>query len=772
MSFSSFIHFLRFAASVAVMLVLAGCAATMHHRAGMSAMDSGDFAKAVTELQQAADLSPQDVQYQKDWLRNREIATNKLLTKAETAIAEGRSAEAEQQYRTILKYDRYNSRALAGLESLVESARAASDAAQAREAFKRGDTAQALQWAERALERMPNQPEAKAVKREVETLQAKEMTASPSLSNLYRKPINLEFRDASVKMVFDALSRTTGINFIFDRDVRGDQRTTVFVKQTTLEDAIDVILTTNQLEKKVLNASSVLIYPNTPAKTKEYQDLMVKAFYLSNIDSKTAANLLKTVLKLKEVYVDEKYHMLILRETPETIALAEKLIALQDLEEPEVMLEVEVLEVNRTRLLNLGIQLTNQLTVAPLSSSGLGTTGNTTNTTANQTLKLSDLKNLNADKLGITVPSATLNFQKVDGDANLLANPRLRVRDREKAKILIGDKVPVVTTTTTPNGFLSESIQYIDVGLKLEVEPEIHLRDEIVLKLGLEVSSLVGSVKTATGSQAYQIGTRNFNSSLRLKDGETQILAGLISDADRTDANRIPLLGDVPLLGRLFSSQKDDRQKTEIVMSITPHLIRNIQRKSPAAESFWSGTDTTLRTRPVQLRGADAPQAPQGTGGSTETPAARGASTPAAVPDTSGLKLIWKGPKQAKIGQPVTFELMADSQHTLRAAPLQLAFNPGQFDILSVQEGNFFSKAGKSNFSHVVDKASGRVSIGMASSEAAGVKGEGKLLTIEIKPLTAAANAEIAIIGLTPIGSTQAVTKPVLPVSHEFAIEQ
>ena len=769
MSFSFAIRFLRFTAAVVVPLVLAGCAASVHHRTGMSAMERGDFAEAVNELQQAADLAPQDVQYQKDWLRNREVATNKLLAKAEAAIVEGRSAEAEQHYRTILKYDRYNSRALAGLESLVESARAASDAAQAREAFKRGDTAQALQWAERALERMPHQPEAKAVKREVETLQAKEMTASPSLSNLYRKPINLEFRDASVKMVFDALSRTTGINFIFDRDVKGDQRTTVFVKQTTLEDAIDVILTTNQLEKKVLNASSVLIYPNTPAKTKEYQDLMVKAFYMSNIDPKTAANLLKTVLKLKEVYVDEKYHMLILRETPETIELAEKLIALQDLEEPEVMLEVEVLEVNRTRLLNLGIQLTNQLTIAPLPSSGLGTTGNTT---ANQTLTLTDLKNLNSDKLGITVPSATLNLQKVDGDANLLANPRLRVRDREKAKIMIGDKVPVVTTTTTPNGFLSESIQYLDVGLKLEVEPVIHLRDEIALKLGLEVSSLVGSVKTATGSQAYQIGTRNFNSSLRLKDGETQILAGLISDADRSDANRIPLLGDVPLLGRLFSSQKDDRQKTEIVMSITPHLIRNIQRKSPVAESFWSGTETTLRTRPVQLRGADATQATPGAGGSVETQAARTGSASAAVPDTSGLKLAWKGPKQVKAGQTMTLELMADSQHALRAMPLQLAFNPSQFEVLSVQEGDFFSKAGKSNFSQVVDKASGRVSVGLASSEAAGAKGEGKLLTIEIKPLTAAANAEIAIIGLTPIGSNQAVTKPALPVSYQLAIEQ
>lgn len=142
------------------------------------------------------------------------------------------------------------------------------------------------------------------------------------------------------------------------------------------------------------------------------------------------------------------------------------------------------------------------------------------NTTAPH-LKLSELLSLNRDSLSITAPSATINVQKIDGDANLLANPRLRVRDREKAKILIGDKVPVVTTTTTPNGFLSENIQYLDVGLKLEVEPEIRLRDEIGLKMSLEVSSVVATIKTTSGSQAYQIGTRNFNSVLRLKDGET-----------------------------------------------------------------------------------------------------------------------------------------------------------------------------------------------------------------------------------------------------------
>ncbi|HTD02722.1 secretin and TonB N-terminal domain-containing protein, partial [Undibacterium sp.] len=459
----------------------------MHHRNGMQAMEQQKYAEAVNELAQATEMKPDDIAYRKDWLRVREMATDKLLKSAAAALADGKYEEAERCYRSILKYERENARALAGLEASTHARSADADAGQARDALKKGDVARASELAARALTYVPAHAGARAVKRDVEALQAQQMLVAPSLGAMYKKPINLEFRDASVKMVFDVLSRTTGINFIFDREVKGDQRTTVFLKQTNLDDAIDVILSTSQLDKKILNASSVLIYPNTQAKTREYQDLMVKAFYLSNVDAKQISTMLKTVLKLKDVYVDDKYNLVILRENSETIALAEKLIALQDLEEPEVMLEVEVLEISRSRLLNLGIQVTDQFTITPL---GASSTTSPTNGASTQIIKLSDLKGLNSSTLGITLPSATINLQKTDGDTNLLANPRLRVRDREKAKILIGDKVPVVTTTSSAN-FVTENIQYLDVGLKLEVEPDIHLRDEIGLKIALEVSSLV-----------------------------------------------------------------------------------------------------------------------------------------------------------------------------------------------------------------------------------------------------------------------------------------
>lgn len=769
LSLRSFLSLLCLSAAV----LLGGCAAEMHHREGMQLVERADYKNGLRELQQAAELKPHDVVYRKDWLENREAAITKLLSKANKALADGDDSGAVTHYQAILEFDRENSRAKSGLDQLEKTKRANEELTQARDAFKHGDLVLAQQWLARAQENAPGLAEAKALKREIDTLQAKEILVTPSLSAIYKKPINLEFRDASVKMVFDALSRTTGINFIFDREVKGDQRTTVFLRQTTLDDAIDVILSTNQLDKKILNASSVLIYPNTPSKLKEYQDLVVKAFYLANVEAKQAANLLKTVLKIKEVFIDDKYNMLVIRENPETIALADKLIALHDLDEPEVMLEVEVLEVNRSRLLNLGVQFTNQFTIAPLGGgSSSGTVGTGTTGTSSPTLSLNDVRRLNSDLLGITLPSATINLQKVDGDANLLANPRIRVRDREKAKILIGDKVPVVTTTSTPNGFVAENIQYLDVGLKLEVEPDIHLRDEIGLKIALEVSSLVSTVKTNSGSLAYQIGTRNFNSALRLKDGETQILGGLISDEDRSSANRVPLLGDLPLLGRLFSSQNDNRQKTEIILSITPHLIRNIQRKDPAAESFWSGTESTLRLKPLQLRALDANSVkPQSTGAKIGVPVTSPApATPVSAANTSNLKLNWNGPAQAKVGEVLVLELNLNSVDTLRALPLQIAYNPAEFDIVDVQEGDFFNKGSKGNFSQVVDKSSGRISIGSSSGDAAGTKGDGRLLKISVRPLVASPEAEISVIGVTPIGSSQPVEKPLLPVSHKIAV--
>jgi general secretion pathway protein D len=749
-------------AGIATLLALAGCAAERHHWNGKRALEAGQFAQGVAELQQAAELSPQDVKFQRDWLTNKETATQRLLTLADNAIATQEYDNAEQHYRTILKFDRDNSRASAGVEKLVRMKLAAEDAARARAALKRGDQRHAAELAAVAIENDATQVEARAIRRELEALQSQQFEASPTLGIAYKKPVNLEFRDASVKMVFDALTRTTGINFVFDRDTRSDQRTTVLLRQTTLEDAIDVILATNQLEKKVLNPTSVLIYTASPAKTKEYQELMVRAFYLASAEAKNTASLLRTVLKIKDVFVDEKMNMLVLRETPDTIVLAEKLIRLHDLDQPEVMLEVEVLEINRSRLLDAGIKLTDKFTIQPLQAG---------------VMALSSASSLGRSQLGITPPSATVSINADNRESNLLANPRIRVRDREKARFMIGDKIPVITTTNSAVGFSSENIAYQDVGLKLEVEPEIRLHDEVGLKLSLEVSSLVSSVKTNNGSLAYQIGARSVSSVLRLKDGETQVLAGLINDEDRSSANGLPFLNELPILGRLFAAKQDNRNKTEIVLSITPRLIRNIQRNEPAAESFWSGTEANLRLKPLQLRtlqnGSDGAASPAGAASAAPAPVSPAIAAPAVelAPVAGAPELRWNGPTTATVGTPITVELWLSSPAPLRATSLQLGYDPAAYEVIAVKEGDFFTKIGKANFSHSVDKASGRIYVGGASASG-GAKEEGALVSIQLKPLQPAMETHLSVLTMTPIGHVKSVPAPALPLVRKFTIVQ
>jgi general secretion pathway protein D len=735
----------------------------------MKALYGKEYAKAVVELGTASELKPSDLAYRRDWLRAKESATEKLLEMSQAALADGDRQRAAHTYQSILQYDRDNERARAGLDKLATLSRAEEDATAARTALKGGDVARAAELTGRALRAAPAHAAALALKAELDALQTQELLAEPTLGAIYKKPINLEFRDAGIKLVFDALSRSTGINFIFDRDVRLDQRTTVFLKQTSIDDAIGVILATAQLEKKVLNPTSVLIYPSSQSKQREYQELVVRAFYLSNVEAKQTATLLRTVLKIKDAFVDDKYNMIVLREPPETIALAERLIRLHDLEEPEVMLDVEVLEINRSRLLNAGIQWSNQFTLSPLSITGGTQTGTST---APATMKLSDLRNLSSSTLGITAPSATVNLQKIDGDANLLANPRIRVRDREKAKIMIGDKVPVVTTTST-NTFVTENIQYLDVGLKLEVEPDIHLRDEVGLKIGLEVSSLVSTVKTNNGSQAYQIGTRNFSSALRLKDGETQVLAGLISDEERASANRIPLLGDIPLLGRLFGSQNDNHQKTEIVLSITPHLVRNLQRKDVASEAFWSGTEATLRNRPIALREMSSTPSVGDTKGSNVSISTRARAQEPVVPSPPGSpKLSWRGPEHVKVGSDVRLDLQFDSVEALRAASLQLAYQSTDFELVSVEAGDYFGKGGKGSFSKSHEPASGRLSVGMHAGDGTFGSGKGVAVSLTLRALRETLDSEVGIISFTPVGAEKAIVRPSLPIVHRVAISR
>ncbi len=561
-------------------------------------LNEGRTEEALAAFEKATREDPQNHVYRSEYFRVRAFAVAQWLVQADSLRAASQFEAAEELYRRVLKYDAANERATQGLAQVDLDRRHRALVAEADKLVKVEKYRDARELLGTVLAENPAQRDARQLQRQIEEKTTKPAVALLQLRSSVTKPISLELKDVPLRTVFDVIARAAGLNFLFDKDVRADQRTTIVVRDAQVEDVIKLILATNQLEQKVLNETTALIYPNTPQKLREYQDLVVKSFYIANADVRQTANLIRTILKTRDIFIDEKLNLLVMKDTPNAIRLAEKLIAAQDIAEPEVMLEVEVLEIGYNRLMELGIRFPGS---AAVSLVGGATAAGAAGTPGTLTLPELRSRDQNLVRLTFTDPLFLFSLRQTDGRTNLLANPRIRVKNKEKAKIHIGDRVPVITTTSAvAGGFVSQSVSYLDVGLQLEVEPLVYLEDDVGIKVGLEVSSITNTIQPpGGGTLVYQIGTRKTSTVLRLRDGETQILAGLISDEDRRNASRVPGLGDFPLLGRLFSSTSDTIVKTEIVLLITPRLMRTIVRPDARTTEFAAGTEASSSGGPL-----------------------------------------------------------------------------------------------------------------------------------------------------------------------------
>ncbi|MDR1349983.1 MAG: secretin and TonB N-terminal domain-containing protein [Zoogloeaceae bacterium] len=705
----------------------------MAHREGQALMAEGQIEQGLAKLEEAVRLEPRNAEYRIALANHRLSIINRMISDAEAARRATRFPDAEKLYRDVLMLDPANIMASQGLDALGRIRRHQVVLAEAAALFRQSsptDLSSASEKLRAILAEDPDFTSALLLKARIDEQRAKIMRPETSLAATFRKPISLEFRDAPLKSVLEMISKVSGLNFFYDHDIRPDLKTTIFAKNTTIEDALRLILITSQLEYKILNENSVLIYPNTPQKLKEYQTLTVRSFYLTNADVKEVANSIRTLVKSKDVVVDERLGIIIMRDTPEAIRMAERIVNLQDLSDPEVMLEVEIMEITRSRLLELGIQWPSQMSLSPLQVSG-------------QPLTWLDLRQLSMATTQVTIGNVVVNARKEDQDGNILANPRIRVRNKEKAKIQIGDRVPVITTTSTSTGFVSESVNYVDVGLKLEVEPNIYLNNEVAIKINLEVSNLVREIVSASGTLSYQIGTRGASTVLQLKDGETQILAGLINNEDRATANKIPLLGELPIAGRLFGSQKDDNLRSEILLSITPRIVRSIRRPDMLDAEFESGTENSigapsLRLSTVEPAGAPANASESPPASSTETSTDEDTAAPAATATTSTNVppvLNWQAPAQIRVGETFNAILRVKSETALRGMPVLLGFDPQVLQVVGVQEGDFFRKGGsQASFNYRQDPAQGRVFAALVRQDT-GVNGEGALVTVSFKAI-------------------------------------
>ena len=336
---------------------------------------------------------------------------------------------------------------------------------------------------------------------------------------------------------------------------------------------------------------------------------------------------------------------------------------------------------------------------------------------------------------------------------------------------MIGDRLPNVTTTSTATGFVSENIQYVDVGLKLEIQPTVFADNEVTIRISREVSTVVDKLQTKSGSWAYQIGTRNASTLLRLRDGENQVLAGLIRDDDLTTASRIPGLGDIPLLGRIFGTQRDEKNKTEIVLSITPRLVKDVRRPDATIAEFDSGSESMLRVRGEDLV-FDSPDKLSPATADRATNAFNNGSGPNEA-EARRTRLNVSGPTQAKVGETFVVQLAIEPGEPIASVPAILNYDRKVFDVIDVEEGDVLRQNnGTTAFSNRVDRNGGQVFATVARTTKDGVTEPGRVLAVRFKAMGKSSGSGIQVNTPTVMGPNGKLVDVAGPSTLSIAVSQ
>ena len=549
-----------------------GCATTGSYKSGMKAYKARRYDQAVVEFSQALAKKPDSTRYKVALARARISSAQEHFQKGDKYHKAGLLEEAIAEFQQAVYLDSSHQFAAAELQKAVGE-------------WQRKQEEQSWDL-ERAKKRAKTSPGREA----------------PRLSASANIPIVLRFKDENVKKIYDALSKATGVNFLYDERLPLDKKVSVDIADVTFEQAMDQLMTMNKHFYKILDETSIFIAEDTPQKHKELDDLVIQTFYLSNADVKDVQVLLRTLLDARQIAQNDRLNAITIRDTPERVQVAQKIIEANDKAKSELIIDIELLEVNRNILQNLGIDL--------FGVGASGGTGKTVNLSfgGGSSLPLNNLDLLKQAGSWLVgpIPGVVVNFLKTDADAQVIAKPQLRVSEGAKATVRIGDRIPIPNTTfnSAPTvggtvGVPITSFTYQNVGINIDLEPRVHHNREITLKGKVEISSLAGQVSAGGGLTQPIIGTREIESTIRLRDNETNILAGLIREEERRSLSGVPGLSDIPVLKRIFGNTETTIQSTDIVLMITPHIIRIPDISEEDLQALWVGTDSN-----VELRGA------------------------------------------------------------------------------------------------------------------------------------------------------------------------
>src|SRR6516225_11925037 len=543
---------------VLLCLVTGGCAASsaLHHAHGAERRQ--DYDMAVVEYTKALRLNPDDTEARVSLERAKLRAAQDHFVKARRLAATGKLDLALAEYEVAAELNPSDS-------TIDEELRATRNKLRAKVAVSREG------------------------KTELQTLIERSRDLPPPGLDLppgVKMPASLTFRDASSRDIFTAIARLANISVIFDTAYR-DSPVTVDLRNATLDDALSTVAGATRTFFRVSAPKTVVVIPDTPAKRREYEEEIVKTFYLSNADLKETMDLLRMVLDARRISPTTGTNALTIKDSPERIAAASRVITAIDKARPEVIIDVELIEVDRTKLQEYGLQ------IASPGSPGINGSVSIDNGTTG--ISLSALRNLSqSDILLANLPSLYYRLLKSDSTTRTLANPQLRTTDGVGATARFGEQVPVPVTTFAPiaTGGVSQqpitSFNYQNIGVNIKITPRTHHDDDVSLQLNVSVTNISG---TGFGGLPT-FGNREVNTVIRLRDGETNMLGGLIRDDERNTLEGVPGLSDVPLVGRLFAHTQKTTDQTDIILTLTPHIIRVLDLNESDLRPFRVGRDS------------------------------------------------------------------------------------------------------------------------------------------------------------------------------------
>ncbi|HET9568445.1 MAG TPA: secretin N-terminal domain-containing protein, partial [Vicinamibacterales bacterium] len=766
------------AAFVVLAIVAAGCAARSAYSKGDTAARAGDWDAAVEQYRKALQEDPQNVQYRISYERANLSAAGIHIDAARLAEARGQLDQALMEFRRASEYDPAN-RAIAGkvldlerkLRDQIEQSRPRPSAQQIRQAARAGQ--------------------------------------APPLFNFNSVVQPIRFQQASLRDIFNFVGEATGINVTYDSTYQ-DRVYTVNLVEVTLEQALQQIVAANALFYKVMNPKTIMIIPDNAQKRAQYEEQVIVSFPLSYVDSQELAQTINQVIRpvgqalAPAVTSSKSTNTVTIRATTSMMAIIERMIETLDKPRAEIVVDVQILEVSRNRAqqygLDLGTYAINAVfspEVDPRIAGGGGTTENGTTLNPRPFNLNTVSRGISTSDFYLAVPSAVVRFLETDSETKVIAKPQLRGAEGSDLKLNLGEDIPVPSTTFTPlaqggaNFNPLTSFTYRPVGVTVQMTPRVSIEGDIQIKLMIESSNL-GAGITIAGQELPSFGSRRVETDLRLREGESTLLAGLLQEQQRRQLSGIPWVMHLPVIKQLFSANDNSIQQSDVVMLLTPRIVRSREFTASDLGPIYIGTQSNLGlSGPPPLIGAT-PE-PGQAGAAAPAPAGQPlaqpqAPAPAAVPAPAPqqpappapnpLGAPVPGPTSVAAGQvvvsvpspefrvgggPYLVPISITNASQLSGVTLTVTYNPAVIRLVNVQEGSFMRAGGvNASFTQQPDPVAGRVDIAVVRrGDITGVAGTGLLAGLLFEPVApGAANLNVTGSASGPNGS---------PVSLQFS---